>query len=330
MNQRAEQNAVGAPIDLVSVLIPAYNVAAYIKETLDSVFAQTYPHYQIVVINDGSPDTPALEEVLAPYLERITYIKQQNRGLSGARNTGIRAAKGNLVALLDGDDIWMPEYLEEQVKYLREHPEYDLVYCNARFFGDSIYDGMEYMKLCPSDGEATSAAIISRRCHVFVSVMARKEALAAIGFDEGLRSCEDFDCWIRFTAAGHRIGYQRGILVLYRKHKASLSANPTWMAEHNIKVLSKSLSLWPPEAEEARLLREARDIKTAELESTRGKVALQKGEIDSSVLHLRAANAFYRSAKMTAVIAVLSHAPWLAISAFKLRTRLFRAYRDEL
>ena len=92
-----EQNRIGTP-GLVSVIIPAYKAARFIKETVDSVFAQTYPHRELIIVNDGSPDTPELESVLAPYRDRVTYIKQENRGLAGARNTGLRAAKGEFVS----------------------------------------------------------------------------------------------------------------------------------------------------------------------------------------------------------------------------------------
>jgi glycosyltransferase involved in cell wall biosynthesis len=318
------------PVDVVSVIIPAYNAAPFIKDTLDSVFAQTYPHYQVIVVNDGSPDTPALEQVLQQYIHRITYLKQENRGLSGARNTGLRATKGSLVSLLDADDIWMPDYLEEQTRFLREHPEYDLVYCNARIFGNSVYDGKEYMAVCPSNGEATSIAIISRRCHVFVSVMARKEPLYAIGFDESLRSCEDFDCWIRFTAAGYRIGYHRKVLVLYRRDNAnaSLTSNPLRMAEYNIQVLTKSLALWSRDSEEVRLLLQAKDQKIAELETLRGKLALRNQDFPAAAAHLQTANSYYKSIKMSIVVVLLKRAPWLVVSASKLRSLLLRAYRD--
>lgn len=126
------------------MIIPAYNVAPYIKETLDSVFAQTYPFYETIVVNDGSPDTLALEAILEPYRDRIVYITQENRGLAGARNTGLRAAAGSFVALLDADDLWLPNYLEEQVRYLSEHPERDLVYCDAEFFGEDISQAPSY------------------------------------------------------------------------------------------------------------------------------------------------------------------------------------------
>lgn len=312
----------------MSVIIPAYNAAPYIKDTLESVFGQTYQSFQVIVVNDGSPDTPALEELLQPYHERIIYLKQENRGLSGARNTGLRAATGSMVALLDADDIWLPNYLEEQTKYLREHPECDLVYCNARFFGQSIYDGKEYMDVCPSNGEASSTAIISRRCHVFVSVTARTEVLKRFGFDESLRSCEDFDCWLRFTAAGHKIGYHRKILVNYRKHAASLSANPTWMADYNLRVLNNAITLWPSNSEEKRLLVEAIARKEAERHIVLGKLALRDKNISTAITQLQAANNYYKSSKISATLTLLKVAPALVVNAMKLRGLLFRSHRD--
>src|SRR5262245_21891186 len=94
----------------VSVIIPAYNVAPYIAETLDSLLAQSYADYEAIVVNDGSTDET--EQVIAPYLKRfngrLTYIKQENRGLPGARNAGMRQARGRYIVLLDGDDTWLP------------------------------------------------------------------------------------------------------------------------------------------------------------------------------------------------------------------------------
>ncbi len=330
MTTANELSSVYGPADLVSVIIPAYNAAPYIKDALDSVFAQTYPPYQVIVVNDGSPDTPALEQVLLPYIHHVIYLKQENRGPSSARNTGLRAATGNLVACLDADDIWKPDYLEEQTRFLHEHPEYDLVYCNARFFGDSVYDGKEYMAVCPSEGEATAAAIISRRCHVFTSVTARRAILASVGFDESILVSEDFDCWVRFTAAGYRIGYHRKVLVLYRRHNAnvSLTSNPSRMAEYNIQVLTKSVALWPRDSEEVRLLLQAKDQKNAELETLRGKLALRNQDFPAAAAHLQAANSYYKSAKMSMAVVLLKRAPWLVVSASKLRCLLLRAYRD--
>ncbi len=321
----AQEGAGG--IERVSVVIPAYNVAGFLPETLESVFAQTVQAYEVIVVNDGSPDTVALEAALKPFRDRIVYLVQENRGLSGARNTGIAAATGDLIALLDGDDLWEPEYLERQTEFLRAHAEYDAVYCNAVFFGESIYAGKEYMSVCPSAGEADSAALIARRCHVFVSVMVRAAAMKAIRFDEALRSSEDFDCWLRMTSAGYRIGYHREVLVRYRKHRASLSADPTWMAQANLTVLHKALGLWPEGSKEVRLLREAIARKTAELETIRGKLALKAHDAPAAAAHLRRANEFYKSAKLRGVVALVQVAPALVRGAFAWRERMVRSYR---
>jgi glycosyltransferase involved in cell wall biosynthesis len=312
----------------VSVIIPAYNVAPYIAETLNSVFAQTKSAFEVIVVNDGSPDTVELEEVLQPFRHRIVYLKQENRGLSGARNTGIRAATGDLIALLDGDDLWMPRYLETQTQFLRSHPEYDLVYCNARFFGDSTYEGRQFMAVCPSRGEVTPAAIISRRCCVFVSVTARAEALRELGFDESLRSCEDFDCWLRLTSSGRRIGYHRQILVQSRKRDASLSADPTWMARWHLKVLKKASEHWPKESNEASLVERAIAQKTAELAILRGKQGLRTGDVNSAVVEFTEANRYHRSAKMAALILLLRLAPGLMRFLFRLRGMLLPRHKE--
>jgi len=97
---------------MVSIIIPAYNVAPYIGETLDSVFAQTFADYEVIVINDGSPDTEDLERALARFIDRINYLKQENRGASVARNTGLHAARGQFIAFLDADDVWLPNSLD--------------------------------------------------------------------------------------------------------------------------------------------------------------------------------------------------------------------------
>ena len=329
MSSANEASTGSTAADRVSVIIPAYNAAPYIKDALDSVFAQTYRPIEVIVVNDGSPDTEILEQLLQPYRDRIIYLTQENRGLSGARNTGLRAATGSMVALLDADDLWMPNYLEEQTKFLREHPEYDLVYCNALFFGDTLHNGQEYMEVCPSNGEATAAAIISRRCHVFVSVTARTNVLKRFAFDESLRSCEDFDCWLRLTAAGHRIGYHRKVLVRYRKHGASLSANPTSMTHYKMKVLNNAMLLWPPDSKETRLLQYAKAEKLAETENMLGKLALRKHDIPEAITRFRAANEHYKSRKISAVILLLRVAPFSVISLYKVRGFFFPLYDDQ-
>src|SRR3954464_6405374 len=107
----------------VSVVVPAYNVAAYIGATLESAFAQTCQDFEIVVVNDGSPDTADLREAIAPYRQRIHYIEQPQGGAARARNTGIAAARGELLAFLDGDDLWAPTFLASQIAILGREPD---------------------------------------------------------------------------------------------------------------------------------------------------------------------------------------------------------------
>src|SRR6478609_11350587 len=142
---------------LVSVVIPAYNVSDYIAQALDSVLAQQYRHFEIVVVNDGSPDTPALEAALAPYRDRITYLQQENAGPSAARNLGVERARGELVAFLDGDDIWLPQYLSEQVARANADRGLAVIHADAEVIGDPTAAGMTLRQLNRSGGNASFA-----------------------------------------------------------------------------------------------------------------------------------------------------------------------------
>ena len=135
----------------VSVVIPYYNTAELVGETLDSVVAQTYKDFEIILVNDDSPDTARLEAVLAAYGDKVHYIRTENRGVSAARNIGIRAARGELIALIDSDDIWMPDYLEFQVAQLDADPAADVVYPNAVIFGaGEAGAGWQWSRLGPN------------------------------------------------------------------------------------------------------------------------------------------------------------------------------------
>src|SRR6516225_4148511 len=114
----------------ISVVIPAYTCAASIGAALESVFSQTFREFEVIVINDGSPDTPQLERALTTYQERIQYIRQENAGPSSARNRGIRQARGKYVAFLDSDDFWFPRHLENQINLLLGDPSLHFVYAN--------------------------------------------------------------------------------------------------------------------------------------------------------------------------------------------------------
>ena len=190
----------GSAAPTVSVIIPAYHVASYIAEALDSVFSQTFRDFEVIVVDDGSPDREELRRVLQPYFGRIVHLEQENKGLSAARNAAIRASRGRHVALLDADDIWERDYLAVQVGYLRDHPDVDVVYPDAVIFGEGLDVGQEYSELFPTRTEVSFESLLNREAYVFISVTGKREVLVNAGlFDEDLRACEDIDLWLRLV-----------------------------------------------------------------------------------------------------------------------------------
>jgi glycosyltransferase involved in cell wall biosynthesis len=306
----------------VSVIIPCYNTAEYVGDTLASVFAQTRTDFEAIVINDGSPDTPELERALASYRDRIVYLVQENRGLAGARNAGIRAARGQFIALLDSDDIWEPDYLAVQLAEMERDPTIDVLYPDAVIFGDSMESGRRSMELSPSTGEVTFERLVTQECNVRVFVTARREVILRAGlFDESLRSSEDFDLWLRIVNQGGRIAYHRKALVRYRRHRASLSADTAWMCEHILKVLEKSERTLPlTERERSTLMREQMRWRAA-LRLAEGKKAFFRGNTIEARRCLAEANTYLRSRKLAMVVRLLRVAPGLLHWAYRARDR---------
>ena len=298
----------------VSVIIPAYKVAPFIEETLNSVLSQTFKDYEIIVINDGSPDTPDLEKALGCYLDKINYVKQGNKGAGAARNAGLRLARGRYVAFLDGDDAWNPEYLEEQLKLIHSDGGYDLVYANALLVGDSPWAGKTFMDRDPSTGPATFEALVGERCLVITSgVLARREPVIEVGlFDESLRNSQDFDLWVRLAKRAHaRINYQRNVLLRHRAHAGSLASDGIKSVEGELKVLHK-VSEWPDlTLTERKTLEATIALRSASVEVDRGKRALLEGEFDAAARSFQFANDYYGNWKLRLVLVCLRIAPRL-------------------
>lgn len=309
---------------LVSVIVPAYNVAEFIGEALDSVLAQTFTDYEIIVINDGSPDTEALELALAPYASRIVYLKQENKGVSAARNTGITAARGSLLAFLDGDDTWLPNYLEIQVARIQEDPSIDVLYPNVLMFGGSSEAGEEFMTICPSSGDVTFERLVSQECNVSNCSIARRDTIVRAGlFDEELRSVEDFDLWLRVIKQGGRIVYHREVLARYRRRVGSLTADPIWLSENVLRVLEKvqrTMELTPSERATVDLHQKRFH---AMLHLQQGKRAFFSGDTAGAIHGLTEANRFLRKRKTAITVMMLRIAPRLLLRAYDLRDRLY-------
>jgi glycosyltransferase involved in cell wall biosynthesis len=298
----------------VSVIVPAYNTARLIGETLESIFRQTFRDFEVVVVNDDSPDTAELELALRPFRERIVYIrKQRNEGLAAARNTGIRAARGELIALLDSDDVWESNYLEVQTGYLERDTLADIVYCDGIIFGSGDLVGRRISEFSPSKGEVTFTSLVNEQCCVVVSVLARRSALVRAGlFDDRLRSCEDFDLWLRCVKSGSRIIYHNQVLLRYRRREGSLSSNLVWMNGHAATVLRKILSSVPLTDDERRAVEKKIEYFDGLRLYFEGKEAFLAGHYSLAVEKLQEAHRHRRSPRTLIILMLVRTVPRLA------------------
>jgi glycosyltransferase involved in cell wall biosynthesis len=321
------------PKPSVSVIIPAYQAARHISETIDSVLRQTFTRYEIIVVNDGSPDTDELERVLASYGDRVVYIKQPNSGPASARNTGIRASRGEYVAFLDSDDIYLPEHLEEQLEFM-EKGKYDFVYSDALLFGESPLAGHTFMEMVPSRGAVTFESLLAARCTVITStVVARKQPILDVGlFDEAhtfIVPAEDFDLWLRLAERGVRMAFQHKSLIKHRKHAESLSANSARAFEGALHVLNKVERSGRLNEREQQATEATIQNLTAALELERGKHQFLNADFGAAVQAIREANKYYRKWKLRLALLGLKLAPRTMLAIYLLHRRKFAQIRAE-
>ncbi|MDO8572007.1 MAG: glycosyltransferase [bacterium] len=205
---------------LVSILIPAYNSEKYIRETLDSAVKQTYENIEIIIIDDGSTDTTG--EIVASFDDhRIRYLWKENEGIIRTRNRLLKEAKGEYLAYLDSDDIYLPEKVEEEVLFLDAHQEYALVYCDMLYFFDGKPD-IFYRHTYPYYSGNVFDKLLERMFVTNTAIMFRREVLDRVGYyDETMRQVEDLPYFLKMARAGLQFGYLDKRLVHYRLRKDS-------------------------------------------------------------------------------------------------------------
>ncbi|MBY0375607.1 MAG: glycosyltransferase [Bryobacteraceae bacterium] len=308
---------------LVSVIIPCYRAAAYIGETLASALAQTFTDREIVLVNDGSPDTPELERALEPYRHQIRYLVQENQGPSAARNFAIREAAGTWLAFLDSDDLWEPRYLETQMAALARDPSLDLIYGNAILFGDTPDAGRALMDVVPSEGPVTAESLIRQQCIVLTpaTVARRAKVIEAGLFDPALRTAEDMDLWIRMAKAHGRLHYHRETLVRYRRHAHNLTSDELRIFVNLDYVLRKTGSRADLTDSERQAIADRLRFSQAHQDLITGKLLLADGDYPLARQRLRAANTYFRSLKLTLVHLGLGVAPGLVAGLQRRRDR---------
>jgi glycosyltransferase involved in cell wall biosynthesis len=221
---------------LVSVIVPCYNQARFLRAAVDSLQAQTFSHWECIIINDGSNDnTDEMAKALSLTDQRVRLLSQPNRGLSDARNRGLSEARGDYVQFLDADDLIEQDKFLKQVNHLVSHPEHDVVYSDARYFPAEqpekrlySYWGEErpWVKCVWEDEGTFIAKLVQRNVMPVNAPLLRKAVVDDIGsFDISLKAAEDWDYWCRCATQGVRFHFlaAAGTLALIRFYPASMS-----------------------------------------------------------------------------------------------------------
>ena len=232
---------------IVSIIIPCYNRADYIAQTVESVLNQTYPNIELIVVDDGCTDNS--RDILEQYSDRITILEhpgRANRGQSAAINLGLRQARGTFIAILDSDDLFNPEKIDLQVRYLEENPTIGTVYANGM---NITSEGKPTYMLYP-EGEkpVIGPEPVLEYCafNLPSNAMVRKSVFDQAGyFDETLRTAQDHDMAIRIAEVAP-VGYINQCLWNYRRHSNSISKTRTMERWQNgFKILDAACQRYP-------------------------------------------------------------------------------------
>jgi glycosyltransferase involved in cell wall biosynthesis len=302
---------------VISVVVPAYRCAETISKALDSVFSQTFSEYEVIVVNDGSPDTPRLRRVLAPYLGRIRYIQQANRGPSGARNAGIKHACGKYVAFLDSDDFWLEHHLENQVTLLTKDRTLGLVYANPLIL-DGTFPLGDAFGLVPQSLPVTFESLAREASRIPTSsVVASREQLLSAGlFDENMRRCEDFDLWMRMAHAGCRIAFSTEIQLCHHRMNG-LSSGRLAMKRARIQVYEKMKRALPLTVDERRTVERKIALGEAEYQIELAKAELLGRNYGEALVAATRANEVLDSWKLRVALHGLRTAPRLLLESYR-------------
>jgi glycosyltransferase involved in cell wall biosynthesis len=210
-----------------SVVIPAYQAAAFVAEAVESALTQTTPPNEVIVVDDGSTDDT--RAALLPYQDRILFLQEEHRGVASARNTGIGRASGDFVAVLDADNVYLPEYFEALTELATTRPDLDILTTDAQLELEGDIYGRYYRGKARFVTDDQRRGIIHQH-FVYANAAYRREALVAVGgydefYDRTIFTGEDTDLLVRLILSGSRAGLVDEPLCVYRIHGKSLSSN---------------------------------------------------------------------------------------------------------
>lgn len=316
------------PTPLVSVIVPAYQAQETLGAALSGALTQTYPRVEVVVCNDGSTD--ATDAIASAYGDLVRVVRQPNGGLPSARNAAIRAARGDLIALLDADDLWFPPHVQAAVQMLGRIPDgRGIVSCNSYYltpYGTNPRRTV-FARGYPIPADEQRMRILEGN---FVSIPtlfpgALWDDLG--GFDESMRSLEDYDFWARAIFAGWRVHFQMHPHAMYRRSARSLSQDLPTMQEYERRLLRKLAEEYEGRltAEESAMLRRRIASEPPGYYVAHGERALEAGDTDRAAQSFaRAAELWPSNRRLRAKAAILRHAPHGTSSLIKARQNLRR------
>jgi glycosyltransferase involved in cell wall biosynthesis len=301
----------------VSVIVPAYNAAGTIADTLQSIFTQSRQDFEVIVVDDGSPDRTALQSAMAPWRGAVRVLFQPNRGAGAARNLALLHARGQYVAFLDSDDAWMPGFLEAQLGYLERHPDCDMVWSDGVISGETALAGRRYLESTESVARPSFVSLLSQTCTVLTSgTVARKSVIDAVGrFDAGLRRGQDYDLWLRLAHRGVQMHVLNEPLVKRQVVSTGLSGNSSTELRRVITVLLGIARKLPLDVDELSILHQRLAILNSRLEVELAKQALRDRDVDAARTHLDQVTAIHNW-KIRAARFALRVAPRLVREAY--------------
>jgi glycosyltransferase involved in cell wall biosynthesis len=308
---------------LVSVITPAFNAAANLAETIESCLDQTYERFELLIVDDGSTDGTA--EVAARYQRRDTRVnlfRIQNRGVSYARNVALQHARGEFIALLDSDDVWMPGYLQAAMTTLARNPDVDIVTHNAINLGSHL-DGLPYWRVSNEIRPLSTLDMIVRENAVHIMSVFRRRVIDRVGqFDEKFAGNEDYQFWLRAATAGCRFVADFAPRAYYRRRPDSASSDERRMLAGIMTVLREIRPLCPiggPEirAIDMQLRRFQRELLVAE-----ARERVTQGDAGAAIAFLERIPAADRGAGLSAILKMASYWPGLLSYGYRARRNL--------
>jgi glycosyl transferase family 2 len=273
------------PVPTLSVIVAVYQGAEIVADAVASALEQTVPPHEVIVCDDGSTDD--VEGALAPYLDRITLLREEHRGESATKNTAVRAATGEFISILDCDDRYLPERNEAVGELAAARPDIDIITTNCliEVDGEVVARGEDNWRFRIEDQRRA----LLEECFIFPAVAVRRERLLAVGgFDAAIVGATDWDCWLRLVFSGSLVAQVDRRLARYRLRVDSLSTQKALMARAAVDTLEKARRLEMSDGERA-VLERTLAARRRQLTVEEARDAVREGAPDARRRSLRIA-----------------------------------------